>query len=155
MEFRKALQIVMSQWGLSQNALAKLAGLHQSAISAILSGRSKTSEINSLAKGAFWYALQLPDEEFERIPMAAPDGKSLMLESQIDRACNDPVVLARIINLLDEFDLINRENLLKFDENFSRFKPFPKMTREEYLIMLSVAKKQQSLKDDDQDGNQE
>lgn len=167
MDLSKALSVIMARWNISQYALGKASGVRQPSISAIILGKSKTSEletihklangleaIDPLAKATFWAALQLPDEMFDRIPIP-PGSQSPMLETQMESAARNPYVLDRAITVLDGFGLIDRDALEQKKQLYNQFKPYPSMTFGEYLVALSIVEKQNSLKDGDKDENQE
>lgn len=159
MKLGKALQVVMARWNISQYRLAKSSGVRQASISAIILEKAKTSELDTihrlsdgleklcpLAKGAFWYALQLPDELFASIESISAQQQPPMLQSQIERAASNPEVVAKVIEYLNDYNLIDTKALQDFDDKSSRFKPWPSMTREEYLILLCTAQRKDTEK---------
>lgn len=159
----------MNQFNISQLQLSKYSGVGQAGISAILRGRSKTSDvatllklasglefINPFAKASFWYALQLPDHLFDAVKYA-PDGTPRPpVETQVDVLEREkPEAIRFYFEFFLEEGLIDQDKLKEFDEWVQKWNP-PMLDRYQWLSlrMQERRKRLEQISEDEKDENQ-
>lgn len=159
MKLRKALLLIMTRWQVTGYRLAQASGVNRAQLAKLLRGDTRTSNwerveelangferIDPIAKGAFIEALRLPDSTYPSVSDSTID---LFWERE------SPDNIAAVMAVLDEYKLLNQENLKKLKAKLAEHDAeteaiFP--TTVELWIGIKMQQKRRKEDTSDQDG---